>query len=143
MGQIPPFLNHYEHELNQARKEVAIVGNLEGNVKELPAITEIRFNQLQEIEAVLNYMNIQMRKIRKDKYVEYERYQKALTGREVEKYIDGESDIVDFEVIINEIALVRNKYLGIMKALESKNFMMGHIAKLRCAGMEDVDMGGN
>jgi hypothetical protein len=27
-----------------------------------------------------------------------------------------------------------------MKALESKNFMLGHIVRLRAAGMEDISM---
>ena len=42
------------------------------------------------------------------------------------------------ETLVNEVALMRNQYLGIMKALESKNFMLGHITRLRVAGMEDI-----
>jgi hypothetical protein len=41
------------------------------------------------------------------------------------------------EALINEIALLRNKYLGIMKGLDSKNYMLGHMTRLRAAGMED------
>jgi hypothetical protein len=48
--------------------------------------------------------------------------------------------VVDFETIINEVALMRNRWLGIMKALESKNFMLGHIVRLRAAGMEDISV---
>ena len=44
----------------------------------------------------------------------------------------------DFETIINEVALLRNKWLGVMKGVESKNFMLGHVVRLRTAGMEDV-----
>ncbi len=40
-----------------------------------------------------------------------------------------EDEVIDFETIINEVALLRNRWLGIMKALESKNFMLG---QLRC-----------
>lgn len=140
ISNIPAFVNYYEQELSQARKEISVHGNLESNIKQLPAYTEIRFNQLQEIEAVLNYLNIQMRKLRKEKYIEYERYQKALSSREIEKYVDGEDDIISFDQIINDVAFLRNKFLGIMKALESKNFMMGYITKLRCSGMEDIEL---
>jgi hypothetical protein len=45
------------------------------------------------------------------------------------------------EVLINEVALLRNRWLGIMKSLESKNFMLGHIVRLRAAGMEDITIG--
>jgi hypothetical protein len=44
------------------------------------------------------------------------------------------------EVLINEIAYLRNRFLGIIKALESKNFMLGHIVRLRAAGMEDISI---
>lgn len=140
LSAVPDFIRHYEAELKMARKDAKVEGNLESNLKALPANTEIRFSQLQEIEAVLNFLNLEARKLRKEYYVKYERYQKALSGREVEKYIDGEAEVVDFEVIINDVALLRNQYLGIMKALESKNFMIGHITRLRTAGLSDVSL---
>jgi hypothetical protein len=88
---------------------------------------------------VLNYLNIQLRQIRRKHFQKYlENYARALTSRDVEKYVDGEQEVVDFETIINDVALMRNKYLGIMKAMESKNFMLGHIVRLRAAGMEDI-----
>ena len=52
--------------------------------------------------------------------------------------MDGEDEVIDFETLINDVALLRNKWLGIMKALESKNFMLGHIVRLRTSGMEDM-----
>ena len=97
------------------------------------------FSNLQEVEAVLNYLNIQLRKIRRKHFQKYlESYNRALTSRDAEKYVDGESEVIDFEVLINEVSLIRNRYLSIMKALESKNFMLGHVVRLRTAGMEDV-----
>jgi hypothetical protein len=66
-----------------------------------------------------------------------ENYQRALTSRDAEKYVDSEADVVDMEILVNEVALLRNRWLGIMKGLESKNFMLGHLTRLKCAGMED------
>jgi len=139
LGEIPDFIAHYERELDQARNEVRLGGLVERNIKELPGITEHRFNQLQEIEAVLNYLNIQLRKIRRKHFQKYlEGYARALTSRDAEKYVDGEDEVIDFETIINEVALLRNKYLGILKGLDSKQWMSGHIVRLRSAGMEDI-----
>jgi hypothetical protein len=141
LGEIPDFIAHYERELDQARAEVRLGGLVERNIKELPGITEHRFNQLQEIEAVLNYLNIQLRKIRRKHFQKYlEGYARALTSRDAEKYVDGEDEVIDFETIINEVALLRNKYLGILKGLDSKQWMSGHIVKLRTAGMEDISL---
>ena len=139
LGAIPDFIAHYENELEQAKRECRIGGLVEKNIKELPGLTEHRFNQLQEIEAVLNYLNIQLRKIRRKHFQKYlEAYARALTSRDAEKYVDGEDEVIDFETIINEVALLRNTWLGIMKGLETKQWQMGHIVRLRTAGMEDI-----
>jgi hypothetical protein len=139
LGQIPNFIDYYEHELASAKSEIPIRGNVEKSAANLPGITEHRFNQLQEIEAILEYLNIQLRKIRRKHFQKYlEAYARALTSRDAEKYVDGEDEVIDFETIINEVALLRNRYLGVLKGLESKNFMMGHVVRLRTAGMEDI-----
>jgi hypothetical protein len=141
LGAIPDFIAHYERELEDAKKECRIGGLVERNIKDLPGITEHRFNQLQEIEAILNYLNIQLRKIRRRHFQKYmENYARALTSRDAEKYVDGEDEVIDFETIINEVALLRNRWLGIMKGLDSKSWMSGHIVRLRTAGMEDIQV---
>ena len=141
LSNIPDFIAHYERELDSAKSECRIGGHVERNIKELPGTTEHRFNQLQEIEAVLNYLNIQLRKIRRRHFQKYlEAYARALTSRDAEKYVDGEDEVIDFETIINEVALLRNKWLGIMKGLETKQWQMGHIVRLRTAGMEDITL---
>lgn len=139
LGVIPDFITYYEAELIQAKYDCRVGGKVEKNISDLPGVTEHRFNQLQEIEAVLNYLNIQLRKLRRKYFQKYlEGYNRALTSRDAEKYVDGEDEVIDFEVLINEVALLRNKWLGIMKSLESKNFMLGHVVRLRTAGMEDI-----
>jgi len=139
LGEIPNFIDYYDHELISAKGEIKIQGNVERALSNLPGLTEHRFNQLQEIEAVLNYLNIQLRKIRQTHYKKYlEAYARALTSRDAEKYAEAEDEVIDMETIINEVALLRNKWLGVMKGIESKNFMLGHVVRLRTAGMEDV-----
>lgn len=142
LAVLPDFVAYYESELVAAKREVGVYGNIEKSLANLPGITEHRFNQLQEIEAVLNLLNIRLRKIRKEHFKKYlEAYARALTSRDAEKYVDGEDEVIDMETLINEIALLRNKWLGIMKGLESKNFMLGHVTRLRTAGMEDASIG--
>ena len=141
LSVIPDFMSYYEAELLSAKSDVKISGNVEKLIAGIPGVTEHRFNQLQEIEAVLNYLNIQLRKIRRKHFQKYlEAYNRVLTSRDAEKYVDGEQEVVDFETIINEVALLRNRWLGIMKGLEAKQWQMGHIVRLRTAGMEDVTL---
>ena len=141
LGVIPDFIQHFEAELEHAKKEVKVYGNVEKNIAAIPGVTEHRFNQLQEVEAVLNLLNIRLKKIRRTHFQKYlEAYNRALTSRDAEKYAEGEDEVIDMEVLINEIAYLRNRFLGIIKALESKNFMLGHIVRLRAAGMEDISI---
>ena len=141
LSTIPAFITYYEGELNLAKTETYIKGNVERAAANLPGITEHRFNQLQEIEAVLNFLNIQLRKIRRKHFQKYlESYARALTSRDAEKYVDGEDEVIDYETIINEVAYLRNRWLGIMKGLDSKQWMAGHLIRLRSAGMEDIQV---
>ena len=142
LGEIPDFIQHFESELEQAKKEVKVYGNVEKNIAAIPGITEHRFNQLQEVEAVLNYLNIQLRKIRRKHFQKYlEAYNRALTSRDADKYVEGEDEVIEYEILINEVALLRNRWLGIMKGLEAKQWQMGHIVRLRTSGMEDITIG--
>jgi len=142
LSVIPDFISHYEVELISAKQEVKVQGNIEKNIAAIPGVTEHRFNQLQEIEAVLQYLNLQLRKIRRKHFKKYlEAYNRALSDRTAEKYVEGEDEVIDMETIINEVALLRNRWLGLMKGLEAKQWQMGHIVRLRTAGMEDITIG--
>ena len=139
--QIMPAIEHYELQLTEAKAELNISGNIERAAASLPGIFEYRFNQLQEIEAILNYLNIECKRLRSRYFKKYlEAYQRSLSSRDAEKYIDGESEVVDYEHIINEFALLRNKWLGLLKAFDQKSFSLNNVIRLRTAGMEDAEL---
>ncbi len=141
MSLLPDMVEFFHKQLADAQTETKIRGSLEKNSQDLPGIVSHRFNQLQEIESVLKFLNVKYDKMRSDHYRRYlERYNRELSDRSIEKYIDGESDIVDMNNLINEVALVRNKYLGIMKGLDAKGFSLGNITRLRIAGMNDAEL---
>ena len=138
---IPNCIQYFEKELETANQEVKIYGNLEKNSAALPGIVEHRFNQLQEIEAVLEYLNIEKRRLRAQTFRKFlENYNRALTSRDADKYVDGEADVVDFEKIVNEFALIRNQWLAIIKGLDQKQWQLTNIVKLRVAGMDDASI---
>ena len=141
VGKIPNAVAFFEAELEEARVECKLSGNLERASASMPGIVEHRFNQLQEIEAILNYLNIELRRLRSSYFKKYlENYQRALSSRDVDRYVGGEADVVDYEKIINEFALLRNKWLGVLKALDQKQWQITNITKLRVAGMEDASL---
>ena len=105
ISNIPDAILYFENELIEARRECKISGNIEKASAAMPGIVELRYAQLQEIEAILEYLNI-----------------------------------VDFEKIINEFALLRNKWLGVLKSLDIKQWQLSNVIKLRVAGMEDASL---
>ena len=141
ISNIPDAAAYYEAELLEAKLDARIAGNIERASAAMPGIVETRFNQLQEIEAILEYLNIELRRHRSQHFRKYlENYQRSLSSRDCEKFVEGEADVVDFEKIINDFALLRNKWLGIIKALDQKQWHLSNIIKLRVAGMEDASV---
>tara|TARA_R110001592_G_scaffold195100_1_gene442746 strand:+ start:215 stop:676 length:462 start_codon:yes stop_codon:yes gene_type:complete len=139
LSNIVPAIEYYEKELNEARWEVKIKGSLEKASSSLPGLTEFRFNQLQEIEAILEHLNIELRKERSTVFRKYlESYNRTLSSRDADKFVDGEQSVIDLSHLVNQFSLLRNKYLGIMKGLDTKQWQIGHITRLRTAGMEDI-----
>lgn len=141
LSNIVDAISHFEGELESAKYEPSLKGNLERNSREIPGIVAYRFGQLQEVEAILGHLNIELHKIKRAKYRKYlEHYNKALSSRDAEKFADGEQEVIDMEHLVNEFALVRNRYLGLMKGLDTKQFQLSNIVKLRTAGMEDINL---
>jgi hypothetical protein len=141
ISNIPDAINYFYAELEEARKETKIQGRIELAAAHMPAIVETRFNQLQEIEAILEYLNIELRRLRSQHFRKYlENYQRALSSRDCEKFVDGEADVIDFEKLINDFALLRNKWLGIIKGLDIKQWQLSNVVKLRTAGLDDATL---
>ena len=141
LGEIVSAVSHFERELDQARLETSMKGVVEKHSRDMPGIVEHRFNQLQEVEEILEHLNTEMRKLRSKTFRKYlENYNRALSSRDAEKFVDGEDEVVDMQYLINEFSLVRNRYIGIIKALEAKQFQINNIVKLRAAGLEDISL---
>jgi hypothetical protein len=142
LSNLPDCIDYYEAEYANAQKTLSLKGmSIERHGSELPGIVEHRFGQLQEIEAILEYLNIELRKKKTAVFRKYlEHYNKALSSRDADKFAEGDVDVVDMALIVNEFALVRNKFLGILKGIDSKGWMIGHIVKLRAAGLDDVSI---
>ena len=139
LDKIPDAISYFDQEILNAKKEIKIYGNLERAAAALPGIVEQRFGQLQQIEAILEYLNIELRRERAKQFRKYlENYNRALSSRDAEKYVDGEKDVIDMEKLINDFALIRNQWLGITKGLDQKQWQITNIVKLRVAGMKDA-----
>lgn len=141
MGEIINAISYFETQIAEAKFECSMKGNLEKHSRDMPGIVEHRFNQLQEVEAILEHLNTEMRKLRSSKFRHFtEHYNRQLSSADAKAFVDGEQDVVDLQYLINEFSLVRNKFMGVIKALDAKQFQLNNIVKLRAAGLEDVSL---
>lgn len=141
LDALPECIEYFDSELEHAKKtDLNLKGRpLEKISAEMPGVIEQRFNQLQEIEAILEYLNIELRRIRTDAFRKYmEHTNRALSSRDAGAYADGDSDVCDMAALVNEFALLRNRWLGLQKGLDAKQFQINNIVKLRAAGLDDA-----
>ena len=132
---------HFEKEIELARHEVKLTGSVEKASARLPGIVEYRFNQYQEVEAILKFLEIKHTKAKAVAFKRFlENYNRTLSSRDAAIYADADNDVIELAMLINQVALVRNSYMGIMKGLEYKHWQINNIVKLKVAGMEDFEV---
>lgn len=131
----------FEQELVKAKLEVKLRGSVEKASAMLPGVTEERFSQLQEVEAILRYLEIRMTKVKGTAFKKYlEGYNRTLTSRDAEKYADADDSVIEVAMLINQVALIRNSYQSIMKGLDVKHWQINNLVKLKTAGLEDYEV---
>lgn len=142
ISKLPDCMNYFESEIIEARKELTLRGkSLERHGSDLPGVTELRFGQLQEIEAILEFLNLELKKVKTRVYRKFlEHYAKALSSRDADKFADGDIEVVEMALLVNEFAMIRNQFLAVTKGLDQKSYMIGHITRLRCAGLDDAQI---
>lgn len=139
--KVQEFIDFYNNEYEEASKETIISGNVVEQTKQLPQQMAYRFSQLQEIEAVLHYIEILRDEQVSQQWVKYtEHYKKLLSAGEKKNYVMGEQTVVQFEKLVNEVAFIRNKYIALTKGFDCKNFALSNIIKLKVAGVDDWDV---
>lgn len=138
-NKIIDMVEYFDKELEEARKEIRQIGVIETIAAKLPTYHETRFGQLQQIESVMEVLEIEMRQLEAEKFKHFlEHYKRQLSSSDCKKYVDGDKEVVDLSELINEVAYLRNQYVGIIKSIEMKAFQLNNIVKLRTAGIEDA-----
>ena len=141
LDEVPDAILYYNSELEESRKDLEIKGSVMHMASRMPGIIEYRFSQLQELEAICQHITIVKNKAFAMAFKSYfEGYNKTMTSRDAEKYANGDDTVIDLAIILNSISVVRDKYLGLTKALESKHYQLTNIIKMKAAGIDDFDV---
>lgn len=140
-GPLAEALEWFENEHEQAQKDTHPTGRLWKASQSIAGVMELRWNQLQELEAILGFLEIERKKVFDKWHKHYaNNYSKALTEAQAAKHAEREIEVLNIELIIVEVALVRNKFLGLTKALEALAYQLGNLTRLKVAGVEDAEL---
>ena len=132
-------MNYYDQEYNEAKPDIILKGNIVDQSAMLSGQYEFRYRQYQETEAILEYLNIKLNIERARAYKELlETYQRALTPKDLSHYIELDEEVILMNILNNDMALVRNKFLSLTKGFETKSYQLNNIIGMRKAGLDDA-----
>ena len=138
---LPKVLEYFNNEYEDGRQEVAIKGSLTECVSKISSRYEYRVSQLQEIEAILKHFEIKLSQRKSALYQKFlENYNRSLSSTDIKIYIEGQPEVVATQQVINEIALIRNKYLGLTKGFETANYQLSNLSRLYASGVDGVQI---
>lgn len=133
-------IEFYDLQHVEAQAELKPTGRINDLCTRLPAMVEYRFGQLQELEAILGFYERRALKVKLEKKRGFlEHYNRNLTDRQADQYAEIDDEVQILAQLVEEIALLRNKFLGLTKGYEYLHFQIGNIIHLRKAGIEDAN----
>lgn len=135
--KLEEFIDYFDSEYKVAKEEVKINEYISTEARTMPGITEQRYYQYQMIEGVLEFLDIKYRQLRSKEYRRFlENYNRTVTSRDAEKYIDSEDAIIEMAIHMNDVKNLRSKFVSITKGLETKHFQLTNLTKLKAAGLD-------
>jgi dTDP-4-amino-4,6-dideoxygalactose transaminase len=107
--------------------------------KQLPGMVGYRYRQLQELEAIIGFLQIRELAIKGSRRKHYlEHYNRTLTPTTAEKFVEADDAVLDIALLRNSVALVRNKFLGLSKQHEYLQYQIGNLTRLLSVGVHDT-----
>lgn len=133
-------IEEYDTALSDLATELKIEGKkLEFANRENPVLQNYYDQRRIELYTLTKYMESRVAKTRANLYKSYiETYNRDLSDRAIEKYIDGEKAYLDVFELYLEVEELYKKYQGVVDAFTSRGYALNNITKIRVASLEDV-----
>lgn len=132
-------IEFYDVQHVEAQRELKPTGRVMDLCSRIPAMVEYRFGQLQELEAILCFYERRALKVKLEKKRGFlEHYNRQLTDRQADQYAEIDDEVQVLAQVVEEVALLRNKFLGLSKGYDFLHFQMNNIIQLKKAGIEDA-----
>lgn len=139
-NQLLSIITKYESFVDTAEELFSLQGKkLEEVCRVLPKNIAVYDKHFQEMKSLEEWMIIKRDKIQSKLWKKYvEGYPRALSTKDIQMYIQGDPEFVSFSEIIIEVTNIKSKLQSIIKGFDTMSWMLGHIAKLRIAELQDT-----
>lgn len=125
----------------EAKRALRGDGRIETMATKLAGLTEERWTQLQDLDAIVEYLTTREKKSHIDKTKFYmEGYQRTLTYAQAKDYAETTDEVQTIRVVRQQVGNARDIFMGIFKGLDVMNYQISNVTKLRVAGVEDAEI---
>ena len=137
---LPDILAEYEKGLKEVEENLNIKGKrLEAANAEHAAWQLYYESRKADLRSLVKFFEAKLLATRGKLYRKYtETYNRELSDRQKDKYIDNEDTYLNLLEIYLEIEEIYKKYEAISNAFQSRGYALNNITKIRVASLEDV-----
>lgn len=133
-------LNQYRSAMDGIESVFEVKGKTVEKANAENATLQLYYDQKKvELYALMKRMESDINRIRGEKYKTYkERYSRDLTDREINRYIDTETDFLTVNEIFIEVQELYQKFNSIVESFTARGYALNNITKARIAEVHDI-----
>lgn len=142
LEKLPDILNEYDELIDE--EAVALQLSLKGKVLTVANAEQSAWlfyykARKAEVHAIVKFLEGKLAALRGRFFKQYtEHYQRELSDRQKDKYIDNEPQVADMLEIYLRVKELYEKYEAVVDAFEARGFALKNITELRIRSMEDA-----
>jgi hypothetical protein len=134
---VGPLLQYYQDELNKVEKVMSLDGKSLEQANKENAPFQFYYDQKKvELKTVTEFFKHEVDRIRAKWFVQYkENYQRDLSDREIQRFIDNEKDFTVIYQLYLEVKEMYEKYSSVVDGFVSRGYSLNNITKARVASV--------
>lgn len=140
LQNVPALMSEYEEVLDQLEADdyFTLTDKSLMDMHRDYASIFLRFKtKLTELDVIYDFVQTERNKIRSGLWKRYtEGYSRALTDRQIERYIEGEDEYLTMHKILLEVSYLRNQFRDRCETLDKMSFRLKDFTTLQVEGMK-------
>ena len=132
-------VEYYEKLYDDASKDLEYNGKIVSIAAKVPGMHAHRYAQLQDLEAILEYVEEKERCALMASVIQFsEHYKRTLNHTQAKDYAEASDEVQAIRLVKQRVGIIRSQWLGIVKGIEFLHFQITNVSKLHAAGVEDA-----